>query len=296
MAQSAKSKKPKSKTAERVVTPATPNWPVFALALLGMALTAYLTFTAWQGKLVAFCSAGGGCDAVLNSNWSTLLGMPTSFWGFLTYLLLAAIAWNKRSETQWKLAWIVAFFGTIYSLYLTSISVIVLHATCPYCLTSLALMTAIFITVTLQRPQIAGFSWESWLGKAAGTAAVLIVVLHAYYAGYFGKANAAEDPWISGLAEHLAQVNAKFYGASWCPHCAEQKEMFGGSAKRLPYIECSPGGPGTPQAAVCNKAGVESYPTWVINGQKFVGTQSLENLAQVSQFKFNGPRDGPPKL
>src|ERR1051325_9204556 len=293
MAQSAKTKKPKPKKTARAVEGATPNWPVFGLAIIGMVLTAYLTFTAWQGKLVAFCTAGGGCDAVLSSAWSTLFGMPTSFWGFLTYALIAAIAWNKRSETQWRLAFVVSLFGLVYSVYLTSISLFVLHATCPYCLTSLALMTAIFIAVTVQRPQIAGFSWESWIAKTAGTAAVLIIVLHAYYGGYFGKASAAEDPWISGLAEHLSKVNAKFYGASWCPHCAEQKEMFGGSAKRLPYIECSPGGPGTPQATVCNQAGVESYPTWMINGQKYVGTQSLENLAQASQFKFEGPRDGP---
>ena len=296
MAQSAKSKKPKPKTAERVVAPATPNWPVFVLALLGMALTAYLSITAWQEKLVAFCTTGSACETVLSSRWSTLFGMPTSFWGFLTYALLAAIAWNKRSATQWKLAWVVAFFGVIYSLYLTAISLFVLHAACPYCLTSLAIMTAIFITVTLQRPaQMPGFSWEPWIGKTAGVAAVLIVLLHAYYSGYFGKASAAEDPWISGLAQHLSKVNAKFYGASWCPHCAEQKEMFGGSAKRLPYVECSPGGPGTPQATVCSQAGIESYPTWIINGQKYVGTQSLENLAQASRFKFDGPRDGPPK-
>ena len=64
--------------------------------------------------------------------------------------------------------------------------------------------------------------------------------------------------------------------------------MFGSSMKRLPYIECSPGGPGTPQASVCNQAKVESYPTWVIDGQRYVGTQSLENLAQFSKYKYEG--------
>ena len=54
-----------------------PNWPLFILALLGMALSGYLTFSAWQGNLVAFCTEGAGCDVVLNSRWSTLLGMPS---------------------------------------------------------------------------------------------------------------------------------------------------------------------------------------------------------------------------
>jgi uncharacterized membrane protein len=267
----------------------TPNWPLFGLALIGMALSGYLTFTAWQGKLVAGCSVGSACDAVLSSRWSTLLGMPTSFWGFLTYALLAAIAWNKRSDTQWKAAWVVSFFGLLYSVYLTSVSLLVLHAACPYCLSSLALMTAIFVTVTMQRPdKLPNFSWGPWLAKTAGTALVLILALHLHYAGYLGKGAGPEDPWIRGLAEHLSRINAKFYGASWCPHCSEQKEMFGSSVARLPYVECSTGGPGSRQTEPCAKAGVESYPTWTINGSRYTGTQSLENLAEASKYKYAG--------
>jgi uncharacterized membrane protein len=288
MAQAAKSKKAKSKSSQTVVKDA-PNWPLLGLAVIGMILAAYLTVMAWQEKLVAFCAAGSACDAVLSSRWSTLFGMPTSFWGFLTYALLAAIAWNKRSESQWKVAWIISLFGLLYSLYLTWVSLFEVRAACPYCLSSLALMTAIFITVATQRPKnLSGFSWGPWLAKSAGGALVIVLALHLHYAGYWGKTAGPEDPWIRGLAEHLTKTNAKFYGAGWCPHCKEQKEMFGSSVKRMPYVECSPGGPGTPQAAVCTAAGVESYPTWTINGQRYVGTQSLENLAQFSQYKDQG--------
>lgn len=291
MAKPAKGKKAKPKAAERAMLRDTPNWPLFGLALAGMALSAYLTFTTWQGKLVAGCTVGSACDAVLSSRWSTLFGMPTSFWGFITYALLAAIAWNKRSDTQWKTAWVVSFFGLLYSVYLTSVSLFALHAACPYCLSSFALMTAIFITVTMQRPaMLPNFSWGPWLAKTIGGAAVIILALHLHYAGYLGKTAGAEDPWIQGLAEHLSKTNAKFYGASWCPHCSEQKEMFGSSVRRLPYIECSPGGAGTPPAPVCNEAKVESYPTWVINGQRYVGIQPLENLAQASKYKYEGER------
>lgn len=288
MAQAAKSKKAKSKSSQTVVKDA-PNWPLLGLAVIGMILAAYLTVMAWQEKLVAFCAAGSACDAVLSSRWSTLFGMPTSFWGFLTYALLAAIAWNKRSESQWKVAWIISLFGLLYSLYLTWVSLFEVRAACPYCLSSLALMTAIFITVAIQRPKnLSGFSWGPWLAKSAGGALVIVLALHLHYAGYWGKTAGPEDPWIRGLAEHLTKTNAKFYGAGWCPHCKEQKEMFGSSVKRVPYVECSPGGPGTPQAAVCTAARVESYPTWTINGQRYVGTQSLENLAQFSKYKDQG--------
>ena len=29
------------------------------------------------------------------------------------------------------------------------------------------------------------------------------------------------------LTQHLKQVGAKMYGAFWCPHCQEQKQLFG---------------------------------------------------------------------
>jgi uncharacterized membrane protein/glutaredoxin len=266
-----------------------PNWPLFVLAVLGMALSGYLTFTAWSGKTVAFCTEGAGCDVVLSSRWSTLFGMPTSFWGFLTYALLAAVAWNRHADDQWRWAWVISLFGLLYSLYLTAISYFELQAACPYCLTSLALMTIIFILTTFQRPEnLPQFSWGPWLAKTVGAALVAIVALHSYYAGYWGGAPGPEDPWIRGLAEHLSKSDAKFYGASWCPHCNEQKQLFGSSVKRIPYVECSPGGQQAPQAQVCKEKGIQSYPTWIINGQRYTGVQPLDALAQSSQYRYQG--------
>ncbi len=263
-----------------------PNWLLFGLALLGMGLTAYLTYNAWQESAVAGCVVGSACDIVLSSRWSTLFGLPTSFWGFLTYALLAAIAWNKRADNQWKAAWVVSLFGLGYSLYLTSVSFFYLESACPYCLTSLALMALIFGAVTLQRPKnLPGFVWGPWLAKGVGGAAIVVVALHFHYAGYWGNAPRPEDPWIRGLAEHLTQIDAKFYGASWCPHCNDQKELFGGSSRRVPYVECSPGGPRGALAPVCKENNIQSYPTWIINGQRYTGTHSLDALAQYSNYK-----------
>lgn len=295
MAQVTKQKRPSNKPTSRQadLIRKTPNWPLFGLALVGMALSAYLTFSAWQGKQVAFCAVGGGCDVVLSSRWSTLFGIPTSLWGFLTYAMLATVAWNKRADSQWKFAWVISLFGLVYSVYLTSVSLLVLQAACPYCLTSLTLMTVIFITVTCQRPaNLPRFTWGPWLAKSLGGAVVAVLALHLYYAGLWGDAPQPEDPWVRGLAEHLTITGAKFYGSYLCPHCAEQKEMFGGSVKRLPYVECQPGGPSVPQAAECNAKNIQGYPTWIINGERLVGTQSLETLAQAS--KYNPPQGDKP--
>jgi len=293
MAQAAKKKTANTKAAARAPVKSGPNWPLFALACIGILLSGYLTYTAWQEKLVAGCAVGSGCDLVLNSRWSTLFGMPTSLWGLLTYALLAAIAWNKAADLPWKAAWLVSLFGLFYSLYLTAVSFIALDSACPYCLTSLGLMTLIFITVTWQRPaNLPGFAWGPWLAKAVGGALVAVLALHLYYAGYWGKAPGPEDPWVRGLAEHLTKTNAKFYGAYWCPHCVEQKELFGASVKRIPYIECSPSGPSAPQATECKEKDIKGYPTWVINGARYSGTLSLDTLAQYSNYKY--PQGGNP--
>jgi uncharacterized membrane protein len=291
MAKAAKDKKPRPKTAiNRSPTRSVPNWPLFALAVLGMVLTGYLTIILWTGERAAGCTPGTACDIVLNSRWSTLFGFPTSFWGFLTYAALAVIAWNKHADSQWRWAWFLSLFGLLYSIYLTFVSFLALEAACPYCLTSLGLFAATFIIIAIQRPaNLSRFSWVPWITKSAVPALAIVVALHLHYAGVFGKKAGPEDPWIRGLAEHLTKTSAKFYGASWCPHCTEQKEMFGSSAHRLPYIECSPGGPKAPPAQVCNQASVKSYPTWVINGQRYTGTQTLENLAQYSQYKGESP-------
>jgi thiol-disulfide isomerase/thioredoxin len=152
-------------------------------------------------------------------------------------------------------------------------------------------MAAIFAVTSFGRPApMAGFGWAPWLAKSVTAALLIVVVLHLHYAGYLGKTAAAEDPWVRGLAAHLKTIDAKFYGASWCPHCKQQKEMFGSSVDRVPYIECSPGGPRAPVAQVCKDARIESYPTWIINGQRYDGTQTLDALARYSNYKHAGEK------
>lgn len=283
----------KSKTRRASTTPSKthalrtgPNWPLLALSSLGIALTAYLSWTAFTGGAVQGCAAGGGCDLVLTSRWATLLGLPTAFWGLLAYTGLAAIAFVRRADTHWSYAWTAAFFGVCYSVYLTVVSLTILRSACPYCLTSLALMSATLALVVWQRsPEMARRSWRGLVAGRGALAALAILLLHANYVAPQPEPTGPEDPMIRALAEHLTDQGALFYGASWCPHCQEQKRLFGASVDRLPYIECSPAGPNGPQLPSCSRAGVTSYPTWVIDGRVTAGeVLSLAQLAAASGF------------
>jgi thiol-disulfide isomerase/thioredoxin len=83
-----------------------------------------------------------------------------------------------------------------------------------------------------------------------------------------------------GLAQCLKDKGAVFYGAFWCPHCQEQKKMFGNSAKLLPYVECSTPD-GKNQTQICIDKGVQSYPTWEFaDGSKLTGEQQPQILAE----------------
>ena len=258
-----------------------------ALAGLGALLTAYLTLVRWLGDSPAYCAAGSGCDLVQESRWSVLLGLPLSLWGFLTYVVLVSLLWQMRKQPRaWTRAITVAAFGTGFSIYLTAISVFVIQATCPYCLASFVIVSAIFVFLLFLRPpHLPKFDWGVWgIGTGAGTA-IVIVAIHLHFSGMFDPSAGPEKPYLQALAEHLADEKAVFYGASWCPNCQTQKDLFEASAHRLPYVECSPAGRGGPVAVACVTNGIERYPTWVIEGRKHTGVQTPKTLARLSAFK-----------
>lgn len=84
---------------------------------------------------------------------------------------------------------------------------------------------------------------------------------------------------LDGFAKCLTAKGAKMYGAFWCPHCAEQKEMFGLSFKYAPYVECGIKG-SQAITQVCTDAAVKRFPTWVYpDGTRTEGKRSPEYLS-----------------
>ena len=85
---------------------------------------------------------------------------------------------------------------------------------------------------------------------------ILILIAGAYYAGWRHK-NHKYDAFAQCLASH----QAKMYGLYWCPHCIEQKEMFGQSFHYVPYVECAIRN-SSELAPECKVAGVKLFPSW----------------------------------
>lgn len=85
------------------------------------------------------------------------------------------------------------------------------------------------------------------------------------------------------LASCIKRSGAKFYGSKTCPHCINQKKMFGSDADKLPYIEClsSEGG------KICSEKNIKGYPTWIFaDGTRQEGEMTKEALAQKTNCKI----------
>jgi len=95
-----------------------------------------------------------------------------------------------------------------------------------------------------------------------------------------GATTSAEPGKYDAFASCLSEKGAVFYGAFWCPHCQDQKKLFGTSAKLLPYVECStPNGQG--QLQVCIDKEIKGYPTWdFADGERMNAVLQLEQLAE----------------
>ncbi len=254
-------------------------------AILGCLLTAYLWYHTATEAPLAYCSAGSDCDLVQSSRWSRFLGLPMAAWGLMTYVII--LAWSlfvRGARTRPRGIVLFATVGFAVSLYLTVVSIFSIKATCPYCLASLFFMSAIYAA-----------SWRlgavATLANTHVTAVVLAILLVGGLWFYFARHPDAGvgDPRLVALARHLSAREARFYGASWCPHCQDQKAMFGAAAAALPYLECSPDGPRAPQSTACLSAEITRYPTWIINGRRHERVLSFEQLAKLSGYRGDLP-------
>jgi hypothetical protein len=99
-----------------------------------------------------------------------------------------------------------------------------------------------------------------------------------------GSAFAADRPNLDKFAKCLSEKKATMYGAFWCQHCKEQKELFGSSFLYVPYVECAvPGKPPSTQTPACVASQVKKYPTWVFgDGQRKVGVVKLDDLSSAT--------------
>mgnify|MGYP006422297567 CR=1 FL=1 len=287
-----------------------------AIAFLGAAETAWLTAVKQMGNVAEICPTSG-CNEVLNSEYAYVFGVPLTLFGLAAYLSMGvfalgplAVRSKSNSSLRWELedwTWLVLFVGSTamacFSGYLMYLLAFELQDLCPYCIASAVFSFSIFGLT------IKGRDWPDggqlfFTGSVVGLITLVAAVgVHANVntttAGTASNvaANPNSGPAVTtssgkaemALARHLQNIDAKMYGAYWCPHCHEQKQLFGQEAMKLvDYVECdSQGANARPQ--LCEQANIRGFPSWKINGQVVQGVQPLERLAQLSGY--DGPQN-----
>ena len=126
-------------------------WTVAALALIGLGVSAFLT---WYDIVTPreFCSLTGffGCSEILASQYSRIGSVPTAFLGalwFIVVLWLAIVVTGDEARLIYLLGWsLLAIPGVGELAY---IELVVIGAICPFCTSAHVLGLVILVLAVI---------------------------------------------------------------------------------------------------------------------------------------------------
>ena len=255
------------------------RWGLTGLSLLGLALSAYLSWHYLAGGSVLGCGDGSPCDQVLTSRWSSIGGVVPvcglAAGAFLAMVVAGFFIGPATESSVRRLAWgaLLALSGTAAgsAMWFISIQQWATGSFCPWCLathgTSLLLAALVLWQAPKQRDELSPATSRPLLGArpalgfasaGLGLAGLLAICQAAipvpppYRAGqtpYDLPVIASQDaPMIgSPAAPHL--VNLLFdYN---CPHCQQLHLLLAETVRRyhgeLAFVLCP-----TPLNSQCN--------------------------------------------
>jgi uncharacterized membrane protein len=119
----------------------TAPYVMLALASIGLAAAAYVGIGSYAGHEL-WCPVIDGCNTVVNSPYSRVFGVPMSFFGFVYYLymfaLAARLAYEPFSMSVRFRAVLYSAMGAVSSVYFIYLQQSYIRAICSYCLIAAA--------------------------------------------------------------------------------------------------------------------------------------------------------------
>ena len=125
-----------------------------------------------------------------------------------------------------------------------------------------------------KKKKVLGVTTQGWIQIIVIAIAVIFAFFLTLGAGYGDGIGTTYSGQTSTpeFATCLTESGAVFYGTDWCSHCNNQKELFGEHFEKVKFVNCDE------SRELCTLAGIEAYPTWIIDGEHHLGTKSLGNL------------------
>lgn len=128
------------------------------LAVLGLGVASYLAYVELT-HVEAICGPIGDCNIVQTSSYAYIAGVPIAVLGVVNYLVLMGLwAGQKFASGIWGRLIAVSLLGltiggTIFSIYLTILELLVIRAVCLWCLSSAVITTVLMVLVVMPRQQ-----------------------------------------------------------------------------------------------------------------------------------------------
>jgi uncharacterized membrane protein len=120
---------------------------LFVVATLGFVDASYLTVEHYANQIPP-CSIDG-CETVLTSEYSKVLGIPVALGGAIYYLAILVLLFgylDTKKEILLRIALVSTTLGFLSSLYFLILQAFIIEAYCQYCLFSALTSTILFIT------------------------------------------------------------------------------------------------------------------------------------------------------
>jgi uncharacterized membrane protein len=125
-----------------------------ALSILGLLVSIYMTIYKILNANV-MCLGSGDCGTVNASPYAEVNGFPVAGIGVIGYAaMLATLYFEKKNrffqENGTMMFFGMALTGFLFTLWLIYVEIALIHALCPFCLTSQVAMTIIFILAVVR--------------------------------------------------------------------------------------------------------------------------------------------------
>ena len=120
---------------------------ILIVSFLGFLDASYLTIEHYR-NVVPPCTLTSGCETVLTSSYAVMLGVPTSLWGALFYVIVFLLTLSYRNAPNRKRTLLlleIVTIGFLASLMFLYLQIYVLKSLCIYCLGSLGTSTLLFV-------------------------------------------------------------------------------------------------------------------------------------------------------
>ena len=117
---------------------------IAGLALLGLAISAYLTWVHYAG-IEPVCTGISDCERVQSSDYAELVGIPVAVLGLVGYSAILASLWTRVEVTA-----LLSYFAVAFSAYLTWAELFRIEAICQWCVASALITLAIAVLATVR--------------------------------------------------------------------------------------------------------------------------------------------------